>query len=184
MESSRGSVALAILFGLGVSLLAGLALSTVERVVWPILHRDPTLFDYVGQHHNDPKAQRRHERLLTMTLKNGADPNIMNENGNTPLHVALSQPKPSYKIVRTLLKFRADPDFPSPQGVTPLHLAARSGDGAVMARLLKAGGDPFMVTRGQTETPYAMAVRLGNAGAVGAIERSKRFKKFKKARRK
>ena len=185
MKDNRGFAGIGIVCGLGVFLLSYLVISKVQdHLVRQDLHPDPLLFDYVAQHHNDPKAQRRHERLLKMKLKTAADPNILNENGNTPLHVALSQPNPSYSIIRILLKFGADPDFPDPEGVTPLHLAARHGHRAVMARLIKAGGDPFIVTRGQTETPYAMAVRLGNDGAVDAIERSKNFRKFKKDGRK
>lgn len=186
MKGNRGFAALGIVVGLGGFLLAYLVVSKVQdHRVRRTLHPDPMLFDYVAHQHNDPKVERRHARLLKLHLRNGSDPNTLNDNENTPLHVALSHHEPALRIIRTLLKFGADPNFPDPNGNTPVHLAARlrNGYGGVVMALLKAGGDPFIVTKGQAETPYALAVRLGNTSAVGAIEKTKRFKTFKKERR-
>ena len=184
MKDHRGFAGIGIVVGAGVFLLAVLVLGKLDdHRRRQNLRPDPSLFTYVVQH-NDPKLLGSSARLLKMTLKDRADPNTLNDNGNTPLHVALSQREPCFRIIRILLIFGADPDFSAPNGDTPLHLAARRGSGSVMTALIKAGGDPFIVTKDQTESPYALAARLGNAGAVGAIKRSKAFKKFKKDQKK
>lgn len=184
MKSNRGFAGVGFLIGGGLFILGYLIFGVVDdHLRRKNLRPDPVLFTYVVQY-NDPKFRALNTRLLKMTLKNRADPNTLNDNGITPLHVALSQREPSFRIIRILLKFGADPDFSAPNGDTPLHLAARRGSGPVMTELIKAGGNPLIVTRDQPETPYSLAVRLGNAGAVGAIERSKAFKKFKKEQKK
>lgn len=185
MKGDRGFGEIGYLVGGGLFLLFWFVFSAVDdHRRRQNLRPDPMLFDYVVHQHNDPKVERRHARLLKLHLRNGSDPNTLNDNENTPLHVALSHHEPTFRIIRVLLKFRADPNFPDPNGNTPLHLAARRGSGRVMTALIKVGGDPFIVTKDQTESPYGLAVRLGNAGAVGAIERSKAFKKFKKEQKK
>lgn len=186
MKGDRGFGEIGYLVGGGLFLLFWFVFSAVDdHRRRQNLRPDPMLFDYVVHQHNDPKVERRHARLLKLHLRNGSDPNTLNDNENTPLHVALSHHEPTFRIIRVLLKFRADPNFPDPNGNTPLHLAARlrNGYGGVMTALLRAGGDPFIVIKGQAETPYALAVRLGNTSAVRAIEKSKRFKEFKKERR-
>ena len=186
MKSNRGFAALGYVVGAAGFFLGYLLFGVLEdHRRRQNLQPDPMLFDYVVHQHNDPKGERRHARLLKLHLRNGSDPNTLNDNENTPLHVALSHHEPTFRIIRILLKFGADPNSPDPNGNTPVHLAARLGNGygGVMMALLKAGGDPFIVTKGQVETPYALAARLGNTSAVGAIERSKKFKKFKKERR-
>ena len=186
MKSNRGFAALGYMVGAAGLLLGYLFFGVLEdHRRRQNLRPEPMLFDYVVHQHNDPKVERRHARLLKMHLRNDADPNTLNDNENTPLHVALSHHDPTFRLIRILLKFGADPNFPDPNGNTPLHLAARlrNGYGGVMMVLLRSGGDPFIVTKDQAETPYALAVRLGNTSAVRAIEKSKRFKKFKKERR-
>lgn len=186
MKGNRGFAELGYVVGGGLFLLFWFVFSALDdHRGRQNLQPDPMLFDYVVHQHNDPKGERRNARLLKLHLRTGSDPNTLNDNKNTPLHVALSHREPPFRIIRTLLKFGADPDVPDPKGNTPLHLAARlgNGHGGVMAALLRAGGDPFIVTNGQSETPYALAARLGNTSAVGAIERSKKFRKFKKERR-
>lgn len=186
MKGARGVGEIGLLVGGGLFLLFWFVFSAFDdHRRRQNLRPDPMLFDYVVYQHNDPKGERRYARLLKLHLRTGSDPNTLNDDENTPLHVALSHREPAFRIVRILLKFGADPNFPDPDGNTPMHLAARlrNGYGGVMTALLKAGGDPLIASKGQAETPYALAARLGNTSAVGAIERSKRFRKFKKERR-
>ncbi|MBN8828087.1 MAG: ankyrin repeat domain-containing protein [Sphingobacteriia bacterium] len=58
---------------------------------------------------------------LTETyLELGANPNFKNENGNTPLHIAVD--KGNYNIVKLLLKYKAHINVKNDKGETPLHL--------------------------------------------------------------
>ncbi|MDH4323027.1 MAG: ankyrin repeat domain-containing protein [Betaproteobacteria bacterium] len=57
-------------------------------------------------------------------------------------------------------------------GATPLYVAANAGHAAVVARLLKAGGDPrhrVMGFTGSTGTPIHAAVRQGHLGVVRVL---------------
>ena len=70
------------------------------------------------------------ERLL----KAGADPNIQNEDGVTPLHCSNSS-----KITQFLREARADPHIKDKYGVTPLHYSISP---EITKLLLQAGANP------------------------------------------
>ncbi len=59
-----------------------------------------------------------HVRAL---VQKGADPNILNEHGNTPLHLAVK--KGYLGLVSELLKNGADPNLADKDGQTPSYLA-------------------------------------------------------------
>ena len=56
-----------------------------------------------------------------MLLKAGADPNVVNHNGETPLHIAAKLEW--HDNVRSLLKGGASPDIKTCHGDTPLDIA-------------------------------------------------------------
>jgi len=62
---------------------------------------------------------------MDLLLKYGADSNIKNKQGNTPLHFAAQ--RGNYDIVRMLLlNYGADPNIQNHIGDTPLHLTYKS----------------------------------------------------------
>lgn len=74
-----------------------------------------------------------HEKIVQMLLQLGADPNIREGNGYTPLHAA-SQNK-DIDMIHTLIYGGADLTLAGKDGKTPLDIAAESGDTETIALL-------------------------------------------------
>ena len=115
---------------------------------------------------------------LAQLLRDGADPNQVNEEGHTPLHWALILAdigvfeRATFEAVFTLLNHGSNPNHPDKSGQTPLHYAVRDGvreSVALMIVLLKAGGDPNIST--YERTPFEEALFWGS-DAVAVIERA------------
>ena len=79
-----------------------------------------------------------HNMLATL-LSDGADPNLPNDGGAYPLHVAATMTH--REMVRLLVSSGADVHKRDEAGRTALHLAAIQGDTEVLAMLLRAGSD-------------------------------------------
>jgi cytohesin len=75
-------------------------------------------------------------------LAAGADPNVKDLDGHTPLHYAAEQCRAD--IAELLLKHGADPNARDNQGETPLHIAVWMRCKAVAELLLRHGADPNM----------------------------------------
>jgi ankyrin repeat protein len=73
-------------------------------------------------------------------LAAGADPNVKDLDGHTPLHYAAEQCRAD--IAELLLKHGADPNARDNHGKTPLHRAVWERCGAVVELLLRHGADP------------------------------------------
>ncbi len=72
-------------------------------------------------------------------ISKGADVNIKNKDGKTPLHIAVEN---NYEdIVKLLLQKNADVNAKDNNGNTPLHIAVEKGNYFVIKELLKAGAD-------------------------------------------
>lgn len=78
--------------------------------------------------------------LVLALLQSGANPNIQNKAGDTPLALALETGKsaPATEIVEALLKHAADPTLYRYQHSSPLALAILQDDGPMVQRLLPA----------------------------------------------
>jgi cytohesin len=73
-------------------------------------------------------------------LKEGADPNVRDEKGRTPLHHAVKDNR--LDIVKLLVESGADVNAPDNYGLTPLHYAVHSGYEKLVDFLLRHGADP------------------------------------------
>jgi ankyrin repeat protein len=81
-------------------------------------------------------AAAGHEKIVDMLLKNGADPNVREQGGYTPLHAAAQNG--DLAVIRTLIYGGADLEVKSRDGKTPLDLALE-GDHLEAAKLLQEG---------------------------------------------
>jgi hypothetical protein len=100
-------------------------------------------------------------------LEEGADPNIRDKDGNTPLHFAAS--KDCAEVARLLLEHGADPNAQDKNGETPLHIAASEGHVDVVRLLLERGADPSIRNR-DGKTPLDIARERGHREVVSLIE--------------
>ncbi len=94
-------------------------------------------------------------------LDTGADPNIANRYGVTPLMLASANGDNSF--VSLLLKAGADPNKTSPEGETPLMLAARAGKLDCIDSLLEQGADPNATESWEGQTALMWAAAEGHA---------------------
>ncbi|KAJ8681224.1 hypothetical protein QAD02_017011 [Eretmocerus hayati] len=82
-------------------------------------------------------------KLTRMLLDAGAELNVFNKWGHTPLHVAVSK---DLQIVKLLITRGADvnavdADAPLSEGCYPLHMAVRAGKGEAVEYLIENGAD-------------------------------------------
>lgn len=75
--------------------------------------------------------------LLTL-IKNGADINLPDEKGRTPLHVSLENGH--IFVIKILIEHNATVNSKDKEGKTPLHLASNLGNLNAASILLKRGG--------------------------------------------
>ena len=74
-------------------------------------------------------------QMVTELLTNGADPNISDNEGWTPLHAAVLMDQT--QTVTELLTKGANPDTPNSDGKTPLYIAKQKNN-TVMVTLIEA----------------------------------------------
>ncbi|XP_023316500.1 ankyrin-1-like isoform X1 [Trichogramma pretiosum] len=81
-------------------------------------------------------------------LKRGANPNLTNTEGSTPLHMICENPKIQTSFVKTFFEINdannqtVQVDAKDNRGNTPLHLAIRGDNKMCTELLLRAGADP------------------------------------------
>lgn len=69
--------------------------------------------------------------------RNGADPNVVDVSGQTPLLIA-SRAR-NKKVVRRLLEAGADVSIPDRSGLTPLHWSAGNGSIELIQEIVSTG---------------------------------------------
>ncbi|CAB0030422.1 unnamed protein product [Trichogramma brassicae] len=98
-----------------------------------------------------------HRKLVQALLRNGANPNLANREGHTPLHICCVR-SDDYALAEMLLKIceedyqLVDVDARDRRGDTPLHLALHYGNSNTAELLLRHGADP-RVANAQELTP-------------------------------
>ena len=121
-------------------------------------------------------AERKFATALLL-LNAGADPNLANEDGRTPLltsirsgydTVAYVRQPESARLVNTLLEKGADVNARDIDGTTPLEEAARIGDAEII-RALAARGANLATKNNDGETPLDIAARELRGLAVKAL---------------
>jgi ankyrin repeat protein len=115
----------------------------------------------------------RHQRcyqLATALLKRHADPNVVAEDGTTPLlRAAESAGEDPSRLVELLLSMRANPDYRDPAGSSALHMCSVQGDARTAAVLLAAGANPKLTVGNGWVTPLYLATTRGHAHVVEVL---------------
>jgi hypothetical protein len=116
-----------------------------------------TIHDAI-RYEDDPLA----EELISQ----GLDLNLRDENGDTPLHLAVK--KNNLKIVQSLLEEGADPNLKDALGFTPLHLSTQQDFDQISKLLLQSGADVHSESNGGN-TPTYFAIQEGNLDFVKMV---------------
>ena len=95
-------------------------------------------------------------RIVQRALDAGADVNMKDEDGHTPLHWACTYG--NEEICRLLLEHGADPNARDDNGRTPLHWACLYNHTAIVRLLIEHGADAG-ARDDQGETPFDVALR-------------------------
>lgn len=82
------------------------------------------------------------KNIVEFLLHHKADPNVLTNEKDTPLHLAVMANK--IDIVELLLKYGANPNIPDQNGDYLLSLAVNSGNSAMGEMLLKNGANPYI----------------------------------------
>jgi ankyrin repeat protein len=98
-----------------------------------------------------------------MLIDGGADLNVADRRGRTPLHQACD--KGNGSIVTMLIDGGADLNLADGRGCTPLHLACTAGHEAVV-RILIDGGADLSITESDGWTPLQVACYHGHGSLV------------------
>uniref|UniRef100_A0ABD2W2E2 Uncharacterized protein n=1 Tax=Trichogramma kaykai TaxID=54128 RepID=A0ABD2W2E2_9HYME len=92
-------------------------------------------------------AYRGDQKLVKLLLENGADPNLANNDGETPLHVICNRYE-DYELTQLFFRYSREMkqtvqiDAPDTLGNTPLHIAVDSRHHKVANLLMRKGADP------------------------------------------
>lgn len=103
------------------------------------------------------ERQGGHDDVCSLLISSGADPNIADVDGETPLHLAARNG--TTNDCRLLVARGADLHARDRNGRTPLHMAAECGQASVCSLLIAAGAD-INAKDDTGGTPLTWAVRL------------------------
>lgn len=117
---------------------------------------EPERSEKPGEKRSPPQTDTK---IVEMLLKGGANPNVENKNGATPLTVAVFHGRAA--TVTTLLEKGADVNRVNSFGKTPLMYAAMYCYGDIAAILLKHGADPM--TKGKFDGKSALDIATADS---------------------
>jgi len=142
--------------------------------------KDKALFQLLLDHHADINARTAYFSMLgnavneeaiefiQWLLDKGADPNLSDEHGKTPLMVASSLGYAN--ITSLLLAHGAEVDSRDTEQKTALHYAASEGKQGVLALLLKHGANPAVLSKNNF-TPLHLAIIQNHGAVVSSLAR-------------
>lgn len=109
--------------------------------------------------------EKEFEKIKAL-LRAGADPNVTDSYGNTPLHKIAAFAYNTENIITMLVQYGANMDVQNNDGDTPLHIAAEKSSPDSVRKFLEIGAS-FSITNNKGETPLALA---RNSAAQGVFE--------------
>ena len=110
------------------------------------IYRGRTLLHYAVKYNS--------KGIIRILVQLGANPNICDDDFNTPLHYGIS--KNNYVAVKELIKRGADVNIPGEFDQSPLHSAVLTGNLDIIKLLLENGADLSQVDeRNLTAIDYA-----------------------------
>ena len=121
-----------------------------------------SLLDGASRLHRAAGTQTQHQ--IRELLERGADPNVRNFRGETPLHRAAIR-NPDLDVSRTLIGAGADPNAQDEKGATPLHSAAHNPSTGRADLLIEAGAD-VGARDNSGATPLHHAAESGHAAMI------------------
>lgn len=116
-------------------------------------------------------------------LEGGAEANVIDDVGRTPLHYSVTHP--TTRLVYVLVAEGIDLDHQDEAGSTALHIAARDGVRRIVRLLVDSGADRSLQDS-QGRTPLQVAIEAGqdiNAKALRAYDEKERPHRPRKPRR-
>ncbi|CAB0030122.1 unnamed protein product [Trichogramma brassicae] len=110
-------------------------------------------------HHSSKRS------LVELLLRRGANPNLVNDTGETPLHIIGWSDERGYLLLLFFktCKLKRQPvqlDIQDNEGNTPLHVATSHGNAEVVKLMLRLGADPNSVNA-KGLTPLHIIAKLG-----------------------
>ena len=108
------------------------------------------------------------DEIALFYLKKGANANIKNNLGWSPLYIAASRGR--LKVAKLLLEHGADINAEDNDGLTPLMMAAGKGNLEVVQLLIKQGADSNAKDN-KDKTALDYAQEYGHKGIVDFLER-------------
>lgn len=143
---------------------AGININAKDQFGYTVLHMIA-----LRKTNNDTKLQQKLIAAAQILIANGADVNIENKIGLTPLKSAINAK--NTVLVKLLLDKGAKVNVASGLAKeTPLHTAVRTGNIEIIKLLLNKGADIHKQNEAD-ETPLSLAKKLGNTAVVELLQK-------------